>query len=188
MRVLIRLQLPLKARLDNLEDGKVGGGVAAEADSRDHLALVHLRRGTIFADGHAEGGAVRQEQLQVHWGLVCALKKEKEVNKFSYQQKTLPLKTHMFVLKVGEKLLHYVTLANDPHCADLLQVELQPAPSTVQLLVGQRKGPLPRQLGKLKIGKFPLEVAVQGKELPVATGAEVPPRHVHVEDDVAFSM
>lgn len=68
----------------------------------------------------------------------------------------------MFIFIISKKLLNNITLTYDPHSTDLLKVQLEAPSSTIQLLIGERKGPLSRQLGKLKVRKLPLEIAVEG--------------------------
>lgn len=88
---------------------------------------------------------------------------------------------HLKIVGVVEEILHDVALGDYPDGAHLLQVELEPPPPTVQLLLGQGERPLAGQLREVEVHEVPLQVVVEGGELAVAPRAQVPPRHVYVE-------
>lgn len=69
-----------------------------------------------------------------------------------------------------------------PHPPTSLQILLQAPAASVELLLRQGERPFTRKLWEVEVGKLPLQVLVQDGKFPIALGAELPARHVHVVD------
>lgn len=68
------------------------------------------------------------------------------------------------------------------HPPTSLQILLQAPAASVELLLRQGERPFTRKLWEVEVGKLPLQVLVQDGKFPIALGAELSARHVHVVD------